>query len=76
MNQLSCLLGTVTFQKLVVEVPPSPKKLLASSVDSSPRFVNTDPKSGMLASSGEDTITFDSPENLLSLMHWDVQNGE
>jgi hypothetical protein len=30
----------------------------------------------MLASSGEDTIAFDSPENLLSLMHRDGQKGE
>jgi hypothetical protein len=35
-----------------------------------------DPKSDMLASSGEDTIAFDSPENLSSYMHQDGQMGE
>jgi hypothetical protein len=68
-NQLDHLSGTPTSQKPVGEVPPNPNKLLASSVDGSPRFVDTDHKSGMLASSGEDTIAFDSLENLLSLMH-------
>jgi hypothetical protein len=35
-----------------------------------------DPKSDMLASSGEDIIAFDLSENLLSQMHQDGRKGE
>jgi hypothetical protein len=66
MNELGCLPETPTFRKSVGEVPPSPKRSLAPLVDNLPRFVDEDPKSGMLASSGMDTIAFDSPANLLS----------
>jgi hypothetical protein len=45
---------------------PSPKKPLASSADSLPRFGDMDPKSDMLASLEEDTIAFDLLENLSS----------
>jgi hypothetical protein len=57
-------------------VPPITKESLASLADSLPRFGDMDPKSDMLASSGEDTIAFDSPENLSSYMHQDGQMGE
>jgi hypothetical protein len=66
MNQLSRSLGIPFFQKPFGEVPPGPKESSASSVDSLPRFGNMDPKSDTLSSSGEDTIAFDSLENLLS----------
>jgi hypothetical protein len=68
MNQLGHLPETPTFQKSVGEVPPppSPKESLASSVDSFPRFGDMDPKSGMSASSEEDTTTFGFSEILLS----------
>jgi hypothetical protein len=39
---------------------------LASSADSSPRFGDMDPRLGMLASSGEGTIAFDSSTDLSS----------
>jgi hypothetical protein len=45
-------------------VPPSPKESSVSSRGSLPRFGNMDPKSDMLASSGEDTIAFDLLKNL------------
>jgi hypothetical protein len=35
-----------------------------------------DPRSGVLASSEEDTIAFGFPENLSNSMHWDGQKGE
>jgi hypothetical protein len=64
MNQLDRSLGIPAFRKPVGEVPPSPKESLTSLADSLPRFGDMDPKSDMLASSGEDAIAFDSPENL------------
>jgi hypothetical protein len=66
MNRLGRSPKSPTSQKLVGEVPPCPKKSLASLVDNLPRFVDKDPKLGTLASSGNDTIAFNSPENLLS----------
>jgi hypothetical protein len=65
MKQLAHLSGIPVSQKPVGEVPPSPMESLASLVDSLPRFGDTYPNSDLSVSSGEDTITFDSPENLL-----------
>jgi hypothetical protein len=53
-------------KNLLVRCPLSPKKSLASLVDSVSRSVSMDPKSGTFALSGEDTIAFDSLANLLS----------
>jgi hypothetical protein len=49
---------------------------LALSMDNLPRSGDMDPRSGVLASSEEDTIAFGFPENLSNSMHWDGQKGE
>jgi hypothetical protein len=55
---------------------PSPKKPLASLTDNLPRSGDMDSRSGVLASSEEDTIAFGFLENLLNSMRRDGQKSE